>query len=137
MAIAARSIKGIAMTPSAIPPNSPEKASCSEKVKVCDVIPPTPLRDRLGYVRVHRIYCFDFYNSEPEPAELERIFESLPGYRRECGWRWFEESTSYLSASSDFNGLTVVGILREADWHAWDAAFQGRAGHLPMQEGDW
>jgi hypothetical protein len=38
-----------------------------------------------------------------------------------------------LSASLDFNSLTVVGILREANWRAWDGAFQDRTSHLPMQ----
>jgi hypothetical protein len=85
-------------------------------------------------VEVRRVYCFDFYHHEPEPAELEAIFASLPGYRRD--WRWFGENMGdppCLSASSDFNGLTVAGILREEDWRAWDRAFQDRASHLPMQ----
>jgi hypothetical protein len=125
------------MNASSIPPNDPERASDGGKVKFCDVIPPAPVDDRPGFVQVHRIYCFDFYTSEPEPAELERIFESLPGYRRDHGWKWFEESTSGLSASSDFNGLTVVGIIRDADWRAWDKAFQARAKHLPMQKDDY
>ena len=101
-----------------------------------DIIPPTPLDDRPGFVQIHRVYCFDFYNSEPDPNELQAIFDSLPGSRPHRGGTWFGESLSdppCLKASSDFNGLTVVGILPEADWRAWDAAFRDRTSHLPMQ----
>jgi hypothetical protein len=103
-------------------------------VRYYDISPPSPIERRPEYVEVHRVYCFDFYNHEPEPSELEAIFASLPGYRRD--WTWFGESRSgppYLSASSDFDGLTVVGILRETDWRAWDRAFQDRTSHLPIQ----
>jgi hypothetical protein len=101
-----------------------------------DIIPPTPLDGWPGFVKVHRVYCFDFYNFEPDQNELEAIFECLPGFRRDRGWTWFGESLSHppcLKASSNFNGLTVVGSLPEADWRAWDAAFRERASHLPMQ----
>jgi hypothetical protein len=73
---------------------------------------------------------------KPDPNELEAIFERLAGYRRDCGWTWFGERLSNppcLKASSDFNGLTVVGILPESDWCTWDAAFRELTCHLPMQ----
>ena len=38
-----------------------------------------------------------------------------------------------LSASSEFNGLTILGVLREADRHGWNAAFQYLAPDVPMQ----
>jgi hypothetical protein len=104
------------------------------KVRYYDISPPSPIDGKPEYVKVHRVYCFDFYNHEPEPSELEAIFAGLPGYHRD--WTWFGESMSnppYLSAVSDFDGLTVVGILRETDWNAWDQAFQDRTSHLPIQ----
>jgi hypothetical protein len=102
-------------------------------MKYYDLIPPSPIDGRPDFVEVHRVYCFDFYHHEPEPSELEAIFAGLPGYRR--AGKQFGESMSNppcLSAVSDFNGLTVWGILRAADWRAWEQAFQARASHLPM-----
>jgi hypothetical protein len=106
------------------------------KVKFCDVMPLTPVAGWPGFVKVHRIYCFDFYDHEPEEAELESIFARLPGYQGDGRWRWFGKDEGVppcLSADSDFGGLTVVGILREADWRAWDIAFQDGTSHFPMQ----
>ena len=68
-----------------------------------DIIPPTRFEACPGFVQVSRVYCFDFYNFEPDPDELEAIFERLPGHRRDCGWTWFGESLSNppcLKASS-------------------------------------
>jgi hypothetical protein len=103
-------------------------------LKYYDIIPPSSVDGWPELIEVRRVYCFDFYHHEPDPSELETLFAGLPGYRRDG--RWFGESLSNppcLSAVSDFNGLTVVGILRETDWRAWDRAFQERAAHLPMQ----
>jgi hypothetical protein len=106
-----------------------------------DVIPPTPVAGWPKFVEVHRIYCFDLYNQEPDESELQRIFESLPEYRpgQKRRWKWFGETMSdvpHLDASLDFNGITVTGILTESDWRAWDAAFQDRTSHFSMQLDD-
>jgi hypothetical protein len=106
-------------------------------VEFCDVIPPAPVDGWPGLIKVHRVYCFDFYSHEPEETELERVFESLPGYQGGGSWMWFGKDAAeppWLSASSDFDGLTVVGIVREADWRAWDSTFRCTASHFPMQK---
>jgi hypothetical protein len=106
-------------------------------VEFCDVILPTPVDGWPGFIKVQRVYRFDFYSHEPEPSELERVFERVPGYQGGGSWRWFGKDAAmppWLSATLDFDGLTVVGIVREAGWRAWDSTFHGAASHFPMQK---
>lgn len=91
-------------------------------------------------VEVERVYCLDYTQfSLPEVARIHALYADLPGWQ---GWHdqqpyWFgydEGDVPYLWASLEPPGLQVAGVLRQADWMAWDSAFQARAQSLPRRE---
>jgi hypothetical protein len=91
---------------------------------------------RPGFVRVERVYCLDWHAFTASLwEELSGIYAQLPGsVRYAVVPYWFgsdEDSPPWLFASVEPSGLLVGGLLRVADWMAWDEQFRAEAGHLP------
>jgi hypothetical protein len=92
-------------------------------------------------VEIERVYCLDWYEfEEAHWKELERIYTSLPGrVRYHAIPYWFgddEQDAAYLNASVEPPGLQVCGVLRAADWRAWDEQFRSQADVLPSRDFD-
>jgi hypothetical protein len=92
-------------------------------------------------VEIERVYCLDWHEFDDAYwKELERIYMSLPGrVRYHSIPYWFgddEDAPTYLWSSVEPPGLQVCGVLRAADWRAWDEQFRSQADSLPSRDFD-
>jgi hypothetical protein len=89
---------------------------------------------------IERIYCFLFDSfSESDWNRLSAIYGKLPSpqfSKMVPYWFGTEETGNYLWASVEPPGLQVAGKLQEADWLAWETAFNKliRNSSLPRYE---
>ena len=99
----------------------------------------TPIDSLDGFVVIERVYCLDWHDFEDAHWQsLERIYQGLPGAVRVRDVPyWFgdnEDVPPFLWASVEPPGLQVCGMLRVADWQAWDEQFRSEADGLPIWE---
>jgi hypothetical protein len=100
-----------------------------------------PLKDEPEFVEVERVYCFDWDQfTDVLWRQLSDTFEAMPdrmpASHDGCPW-WFgtdEERHPFLWASREPSGLQVYGVIKPADWSAWDHQFRQLTEALPKRD---